>query len=108
MLKGGNKMTAQEPIWEKLKSMEKSIRVLEQEMHEREKVDIVVQNELNNLNESLNSFKTEMSGIMLKQNERVWGLIKSFTIVIIILILFILTVVGVEIGPQVLKLLGGV
>ena len=101
-------MTAQEPIWEKLKSMEKSIRVLEQEMHEREKVDIVVQNELNNLNESLNSFKTEMSGIMLKQNERVWGLIKSFTIVIIILILFILTVVGVEIGPQVLKLLGGV
>lgn len=108
MLKGGNKMTAQEPIWDKLKSMEKSIRVLEQEMHEREKVDIVVQNELNNLNESLNSFKTEMSGIMLKQNERVWGLIKSFTIVIIILILFILTVVGVEIGPQVLKLLGGV
>lgn len=101
-------MTAQEPIWEKLKSMEKSIRVLEREMHEREKVDIVVQNELNNLNESLNSFKTEMSGIMLKQNERVWGLIKSFTIVIIILILFILTVVGVEIGPQVLKLLGGV
>lgn len=101
-------MTAQEPIWDKLKSMEKSIRVLEQEMHEREKVDIVVQNELNNLNESLNSFKTEMSGIMLKQNERVWGLIKSFTIVIIILILFILTVVGVEIGPQVLKLLGGV
>ena len=101
-------MTTQEPIWDKLKSMEKSIRVLEQEMHEREKVDIVVQNELNNLNESLNSFKTEMSGIMLKQNERVWGLIKSFTIVIIILILFILTVVGVEIGPQVLKLLGGV
>lgn len=101
-------MTAQEPIWDKLKSMEKSIRVLEQEMHEREKVDIVVQNELNNLNESLNSFKTEMSSIMLKQNERVWGLIKSFTIVIIILILFILTVVGVEIGPQVLKLLGGV
>lgn len=101
-------MTAQEPIWDKLKSMEKSIRVLEHEMHEREKVDIVVQNELNNLNESLNSFKTEMSGIMLKQNERVWGLIKSFTIVIIILILFILTVVGVEIGPQVLKLLGGV
>ena len=101
-------MTAQEPIWEKLKSMEKSIRVLEREMHEREKVDIVVQNELNNLNESLNSFKTEMSGIMLKQNERVWALIKSFTIVIIVLILFILAVVGVEIGPQVLKLLGGV
>lgn len=101
-------MATQGPIWDKLKSMEKSIRVLEKEMHEREKVDIIVQNELNNLNESLNSFKTEMSSIMLKQNERVWMLIKSFTIVIMVLIVFILAVVGIEIGPQVLKLLGGI
>lgn len=94
-------------IWDKLKSMEKSIAVLNKEMHEREKVDIVVQAELENLSESLNSFKTEMTGIMLKQNERIWGLIKTGAITIIVLIVCILAIVGVKVTPEILKLLGG-
>lgn len=92
-------------VLRRVRALEYRVTDLEKKATSREVCDAETKIEIKNLSNEFASLKTDVLSTVKDHTDKTWGLINRGIKVIIALIIVILVVVGIKVGPDLIKLL---
>lgn len=96
-----------EDVLRRVRALEYQVVDLNKKMQAGEVCDAETKADIKNLSKDFESLKVDILGTVREHTDKTWKLIDKGLKIIIVLVIFILAIVGVKVGPEILKFLGG-